>query len=95
MESRKSIALRLGLMVFGGLMVLTIFEFWVASMAEGPIPFPVLFWPLAPVTWLAISAAANPLPYLVGIAVLKAVLILQFFMHVSQIWRSQGDQGGH
>ena len=75
-----------------GGMALTVFEFWVASMAQGPIPYPVLFWPLAPVTWLALSASANPMPYLALIAVLKAVLILRFFMHISQVWR---EEGGH
>jgi hypothetical protein len=89
-ESRKTVAFRLGLQVFGGLMALTAFEFWVASMARGPIPYPVLFWPLAPITWLAISASANPMPYLVLFAVLKAVLILRFFMHISQVWREEG-----
>lgn len=90
MEARKAGALRLGLLVFGGLMVLTVLEFWVASMAQGPIPYPVLFAPLAPVTWLAIAVAANPLPYLALIAVLKAVLIVRYFMHVSQLWRGEG-----
>jgi hypothetical protein len=89
-ESRKTAAFRLGLQAFGGLMALTIFEFWIASMAEGPIPYPVLFWPLAPVTWLALSASANPMPYLALIAAIKAVLILRFFMHISQIWQAEG-----
>ena len=89
-KTRKTAALILGLQVFGGLMALTMFEFWIASMAEGPIPYPVLFWPLAPVTWLALSASANPLPYLVVVAAIKAVLILRFFMHISQIWQGEG-----
>ncbi len=93
MESRKAVAFRLGSRVFAGLMVLTVVELWVASMAEGPIPYPVLFWPLAPVTWLAIAARANPLPYLAGLAVFKAVLILYFFMHLAQIWRREGGHG--
>ncbi|MCP4537918.1 MAG: hypothetical protein GY832_12305 [Chloroflexi bacterium] len=90
-NTRKAVAFRLGLQAFGGLMALTIFEFWIASMAKGPIPYPVLFWPLAPVTWLALSASANPMPYLVLIAAIKAVLILRFFMHISQIWQAEGD----
>ena len=90
MEARKAVALRLGLKVFGGLIALTAFEFWVASMATGPIPSPVLLAPLAPITWIAMSVSANPLPYLAAIAVLKAVLIMHFFMHVSQIWQSEG-----
>ena len=90
MEEQKAASLRLGPQVFGGLMALTILEFWVAAMAEGPIPYPVLFWPLAPVTWLAMVVSANPLPYLTVIAVLKAVLIAQFFMHIAQVWRSEG-----
>ncbi len=89
-KAQKAAALSIGLQAFGGLMALTIFEFWIASMAEGPVPYPVLFWPLAPVTWLALSASANPIPYLVVLAVIKAVLILRFFMHVSQIWQGEG-----
>jgi hypothetical protein len=89
-KARKAAALRTGLQAFGGLMALTMFEFWIASMAEGPIPYPVLFWPLAPVTWLALSASANPIPYLVLAAAIKAVLILRFFMHVSQVWQGEG-----
>ena len=92
MESRKATALRLGLRVFGGLVALTVFEFWIASVAQGPIPYPVLFWPLAPITWLAIAASASPLPFLAVIAVLKAILIAQYFMHIAQIWR---EEGGH
>lgn len=91
MKARKITALRLGLMAFGGLMALTVFEFWIASMAKGPIPYPVLFAPLAPVTWIAILATANPLPFLGVIAVLKAVLIMQYFMHVSHVWRTEGE----
>jgi hypothetical protein len=90
MESRKTAALVLGLKVFGGLLALTVLEFWVASMAEGPIPYPVLFAPLAPVTWLAILVSANPLPYLAALAAVKAVLIARFFMHISQVWRTEG-----
>ncbi len=90
MESRKVAALRLGKIVFVGLMVLTVIELWIASMAEGPIPYPVLCWLLAPITWLAIAAHGNPFPYLAAIAVTKAVLILYFFMHIAQLWRSQG-----
>ena len=90
MGDRKAAALRLGLQVFGGLIALTVLEFWVAAMAEGPIPYPVLFWPLAPITWLALWVSTSPLPFLAAIAVLKAVLIAQYFMHVAQVWRSEG-----
>ena len=90
MQDRKAAALRIGLQVFGGLIVLTVLEFWVAAMAEGPIPYPVLFWPLAPITWLALWVSTNSLPFLAVIAVFKAVLIAQYFMHVAQIWRSEG-----
>jgi hypothetical protein len=89
MQDRKAAALRIGLQVFGGLIALTFLEFWVAAMAEGPIPYPVLFWPLAPITWLALWVSSNSLPFLVVLAVLKAVLIAQYFMHVAQIWRSE------
>jgi hypothetical protein len=77
-------------MVFGGLLALTVLEYWFAAMAQGPIPYPVLFAPLAPVTWLAVAVSANSAPFLAVVAVLKALLILRFFMHVTQIWRSEG-----
>jgi hypothetical protein len=90
MKSQKAGALRLGAMVFGGLLVLTVLEYWFAAMAQGPIPYPVLFAPLAPITWLALVVSANSAPFLAVVAVLKALLILRFFMHVTQIWRSEG-----
>ena len=90
MESRRAAAFSLGVRVFGGLMVLTLFEYWIAAMAEGPIPYPAVFLPLAPVTWLAVSVAASPLPYLAVVAVIKAVMIAYFFMHVAQVWRGEG-----
>jgi len=90
MKSQKTEALRLGALVFAGLLVLTVLEYWFAAMAQGPVPYPVLFAPLAPVTWIALAVSANSAPFLVIVAVLKALLILRFFMHVSQIWRSEG-----
>ena len=89
MKSQKK-AFTLGWQVFAGLMVLTVVEFWVASMAEGPIPYPPIIPPLAPVTWLALWISANPLPFLAVLAIPKALLILHYFMHVSQAWR-EGD----
>jgi hypothetical protein len=90
MQDRKAAALRIGLQVFGGLIALSVLEFWVAAMAEGPIPYPVLFWPLAPITWLALWVSTNSFPFLAVFAVLKAILIAQYFMHVAQIWRGEG-----
>jgi hypothetical protein len=89
-KSRKVTAFHLGIVVFGGLMALTVLEFWVAAMAEGPIPYPVLFFPLAPITWLAIAVSKGPLPYLAIIAVIKALLIIRYFMHIAQLWRGEG-----
>lgn len=43
--------------------------------------------------WVAISVHSTPLPYLAVIAVVKAWLIVQYFMHVAQVWRS--GEGGH
>jgi hypothetical protein len=87
MEAQKSSKLRLGWLVIGGLMVLTALEFWVASVATGPIPYPVMFWPLAPITWIAIWASRSPLPFLAVLALAKGGLILYYFMHVAQVWR--------
>lgn len=43
--------------------------------------------------WIAISVHSTALPYLTVIAVIKAGLIIQYFMHVAQLWRA--DEGGH
>jgi hypothetical protein len=79
----------MGWKVFAGLVVLTILEYWVASMAQGPIPYPVLCAPFAPITWLASSVSRNAAPYLAILAVGKAFLILRFLMHVAQLWAAQ------
>ena len=82
--------MRLGWLVFAGLLVLTAVEFWLASVAQGPLPYPVLCGLLAPITWLAQLAAAYPLPFLASIALAKAALIVYFFMHIAQLWRKAG-----
>ena len=87
MENRAA-KFSLGWKVALGLAVLTGLEFWVAAAAQGPLPYPVLCALLAPITWISIWAARYPLPLLGLIAVLKAALILHYFMHVSQAWRS-------
>ena len=91
MEARKAARLRLGWIVIGGLAILTALEFWVASMTTGPIPYPVLFWPLAPITWFAVWASRTPLPFLAVLALGKAALIVHYFMHVSQLWRGEEE----
>jgi hypothetical protein len=91
MEAPKSAKLRLGWIVIGGLAVLTALEFWVASMTTGPIPYPVLFWPLAPITWIAVWASRSPLPFLALFALAKAGLIIYYFMHVAQLWRREEE----
>jgi len=89
MNAQRS-SMRLGWYVFAGLLALTAVEFWLASVAQGPLPYPVLCGLLAPITWIAQLASAYPIPALVGIAVAKAALIVYFFMHVSQLWRKAG-----
>ncbi len=86
-EARRRARFRLGWKVMAVLSALTLVEFWIAAVAEGPIPYPALCWPLAPVTWVAVWASANPLPFLGVIALVKGALILHFFMHISQLWR--------
>jgi hypothetical protein len=94
--SKHASALQVGWKVFAGLMILTILEYWVAATAQGPIPYPVLFAPLAPITWLAISISRNSAPYLGLLAVGKAFLILRYLMHVAQVWSmSRSSEGGH
>ncbi len=87
MPANKVAKLSLGWKVIGGLAVLTLLEYWVAAVAHGPLPYPVLCFLLAPITWLSIWASRNPLPFLALMAVLKAALILYYFMHVTHLWR--------
>lgn len=39
--------------------------------------------------WVAVAIHSNPLPYLAVIALIKAWLIIQYFMHVTQLWRKE------
>lgn len=89
MDALKS-RLRLGWLVFAGLLALTVVEFWLAQAAYGPMPFPVLCGLLAPLTWVAIAAQAHPVPFLAGIALVKAGLIVYYFMHIAQLWKRTG-----
>jgi cytochrome c oxidase subunit IV len=41
---------------------------------------------------IAVALHSNVLPYLAVIALIKAGLIVQYFMHVAQLWR---EEGGH
>lgn len=86
MEAEKQGKLSLGWKVIAGLAVLTLLEFWAASVAQGPLPYPVLFAPLAPITWLSIWISRSPVAFLAALAAVKAALILYYFMHVSQLW---------
>lgn len=90
-EVQKTIKLTLGWKVFAGLMALTVVEFWFASLASGPIPYPVLCGLLAPITWLAVSVSQNPLPYLGVAAVAKAILIVRYFMLIAKAWAGEGE----
>jgi hypothetical protein len=90
MDVQRS-SVRRGWAVFAGLVALTGLEFWLASVAQGPLPYPVLCGLLAPVTWFAQVASAYPIPLLVAAAVAKAALITYFFMHIAQLWH----KGGH
>ncbi len=86
-QTSKAAKIGLGYKVIIGLAVLTVLEYWVASASQGPLPYPVLCALLAPITWLSIWASHNPLPLLALIAVLKAGLILHYFMHLTHLWR--------
>lgn len=86
MEAEQETKLSLGWKVIAGLGILTALEFWAAAVAQGPIPYPVLFPPLAPITWLSIWVSRSPVPWLGAIAAVKAVLIVYYFMHISQLW---------
>jgi cytochrome c oxidase subunit 4 len=66
--TKKGLALRRGVMVFIGLVILTAAEFFLAQIM---VPAVVL--------WI--------------IALLKAGLVIQFFMHLSRLF--QPDEGGH
>ena len=43
--------------------------------------------------WIAIRFEGNVIPWLAIIALLKAWLIVQYFMHVSQLWHA--EKGEH
>ena len=104
--THKAASLGLGMRVFLGLMVLTVLEYWIATVAEGPAPYPAMCFILAPITWAAQLAMAAPLAILAIIAVIKAAMIAYYFMHVLQLWRGNeheeaieageaGEGGGH
>jgi hypothetical protein len=86
MIAKQEAKLSLGWRVIAVLGILTALEFWVASVARGPIPYPALVAPLAPITWLSIWVSRSPVPWLGAIAALKGGLILYYFMHVSHLW---------
>ena len=58
---------RQGWVVFAGLGVLTVGEYWVATSMTGA------------------------LPYLAVIALVKAWLVIQYFMHVAQLWTTEEE----
>jgi hypothetical protein len=84
MEGSKAAEYRRGLLIGIALAALTAFEFWAASMASGPVPYPVLCLPLAPITWLALSVARSPLMFLVVGLLVKAGLIVNYYMHLGK-----------
>jgi hypothetical protein len=85
MEGSKEARYRLGVKVGIALGILTAFEFWVASVANGPLPYPVLCLPLAPITWLALWASRSPLMFLGMALLIKAALIVNYYMHAGKI----------
>jgi cytochrome c oxidase subunit 4 len=66
-EDKKAAAYRQGLMVFIGLAILTIGEFFVSQATDGSATF------------------------LFIIALVKAGLIANFFMHIYRLWRTEED----
>ena len=64
----KVAQLRRGWVVFLGLGLLTIVEYWVAT------------------------SFAGALPYLAVIALIKAWLVIQYFMHVAQLWNTAEEE---
>ena len=44
---------------------------------------------------IAVSLHSNLLLYLVVIALLKAWLIVQYFMHIGQLWHGHEEEGEH
>jgi cytochrome c oxidase subunit 4 len=66
-DDKKTAAYRQGVMVFVGLAVLTIAEFFVSAATDG-------------------SAVL-----LLIIALVKAGIIVNFFMHIYRLWRAEED----
>ncbi len=67
LQSKLAGKFRLGWIVAGGLTLLTLVEYWIATTVTGN------------------------LPYILVIAILKAWLILKYFMHISQVWDEEGE----
>jgi hypothetical protein len=86
-KATKRAQLSLGWKVMIALGVLTAVEFWAASLVFGPLPYPAPLFLFEPITWLSIWVSRNPVPYLGVIAILKGVLILYYFMHVTRLWQ--------
>ncbi len=65
-----------------------------ASETSGPLGIGwIIFIILAVLTFVefivAVTIDAN-LPYMIVIAIMKAVLIIYYFMHVAKLWRGEG-----
>ena len=90
MEEQKKAKYQLGIKVGIGLAILTTLEFWVASVAYGTVPYPVLCAPLAPITWFSLWAQRSPGLFIVIGILLKAGLILNYYMHLNHVWGEAG-----
>ena len=90
MEEEKQARYQLGIKVGIGLAILTAIEFWVASVANGTVPYPVLCAPLAPITWISLWAQRSP-GLFIGVGILlKAGLILNYYMHLNHVLGEAG-----
>jgi hypothetical protein len=90
MEGSKTEEYRRGVKVAIALGILTALEFWVASMANGPIPYPVMCGLLAPITWFAIWASRSPLMFFALAILIKAGLIINYYMHLNKVLSEVG-----
>jgi hypothetical protein len=85
MEDLKKARYQRGIKVGLALAALTAFEFWVASVASGPMPYPVMCMPLAPITWLAMWVSKSPFLFLALSMLTKAALIVNYYMHLGEL----------
>lgn len=64
---------------------------FLAAVRTGWVVFAVLAVLTAVEYVIAVEMSKN-IPILIGIAIVKAALIVNYFMHIARIWLSEGEE---